>query len=83
MIVGLEKNKYIMKAMQSLFISSSQILKTMRLVDDCSYYESSNIRAYLKTRKGVYFRELANSSCEEKFLNMLMENVLAIISKYI
>ncbi len=44
-----------MNAMQSLFISSSQVLKSMQLVDDYSYYESSNVRAYLKTRRGVYF----------------------------
>ena len=82
-IVGLEKNKYIMKAMQSLFISSPQVLKTMQLVNDFSYYESSNVRAYLKTRKGMYFQELTNKSREEKFLNMLMENVLVTISRYI
>lgn len=80
-IVGLEKNRDIMKAMQSLFISSSQVLKNMQLVDDYSYYESSNVRAYLKTRRGVYFQELTNESREEKFLNMLMENVLIAISK--
>lgn len=82
-IVGLEKNKYIMKAMQSLFISSPQVLKTMQLVNDFSYYESSNVRAYLKTRKGMYFKELTKKSREEKFLNMLMENLLVTISRYI
>ena len=82
-IVGLEKNGDIMKAMQSLFISSSQVLKSMQLVADCSYYENSNVRAYLKTRRGVYFQELKNESREERFLNMLMENVLITISKKI
>lgn len=82
-IVGLEKNRDIMKAMQSLFISSSQVLKSMQLVDDYSYYESLNVRAYLKTRKGVYYQELTNESREEKFLNMLMENLLVMISKKI
>ena len=80
-IVGLKKNRDIMNAMQSLFISSSQVLKSMQLVDDYSYYESSNVRAYLKTRRGVYFQELTNKSREERFLNMLMENVLITISK--
>lgn len=70
-----------MNAMQSLFISSSQVLKSMQLVDDYSYYESSNVRAYLKTRREVYFQELTNKSREERFLNMLMENVLITISK--
>ncbi|MCM1236865.1 MAG: hypothetical protein NC489_42860 [Ruminococcus flavefaciens] len=82
-IVGLEKNGDIMKAMQSLFISSSQVLKSMQLVADYSYYENSNVRAYLKTRRGVYFQELKNESREERFLNMLMENVLITISKKI
>lgn len=82
-ILGLEKNKEIMKAMQSLLISSSQVLKTMQLINDYSYYDSPNVRAYLKTRNGVYFRELVNSSREEQFLNMLMENVLVAISKHI
>ncbi len=82
-IVGLEKNRDIMKAMQSLFISSLQVLKSMQLVDDYSYYESSNVRAYLKTKRGVYFHELTNESREESFLNMLMENVLITISKKI
>ena len=73
-IVGLEKNKDIMKAMQSLLVSSSQVLKSMQLVDDYSYYKSSKVRAYLKTEKGVYYQELKNETREERFLNMLMEN---------
>ena len=81
LVFGLEKNRDIMNAMQSLFISSSQVLQSMQLVDDYSYYESSNVRAYLKTRRGVYFQELTNKSREERFLNMLMENVLITISK--
>lgn len=82
-IVGLEKNKDIMKAMQSLLVSSSQVLKSMQLVDDYSYYKSSKVRAYLKTEKGIYYQELKNETREERFLNMLMENVLAMISKHI
>ena len=61
--------------------NDEQVLKSMQLVDDYSYYESSNVRAYLKTRSGVYFQELTNKSREERFLNMLMENVLITISK--
>ena len=61
--------------------NDEQVLKRMQLVDDYSYYESSNVRAYLKTRRGVYFQELTNKSREERFLNMLMENVLITISK--
>ncbi len=29
--------------------NDEQVLKRMQLVDDYSYYESSNVRAYLKT----------------------------------
>ena len=29
--------------------NDEQVLKSMQLVDDYSYYESSNVRAYLKT----------------------------------
>lgn len=82
-IVGLEKNKDVMKTMQSLFISSPQVLNSMKLVDDYSYYESKNIRAYLKTRNGIYFKELTNKNKEEKFLNMLIENIIVSISKCI
>lgn len=80
-LVGLEKNKEIMQSMQSLFISSSQVLKSMRLTEDWSYYDSDKVRAYLKTKKGVYFKELSNESREERFLAMLMQNVLSAISK--
>ena len=69
--------------MQSLLVSSSQVLKSMQLVDDYSYYKSSKVRAYLKTETGVYYQELKNETREERFLNMLMENVLAMISKHI
>lgn len=72
-----------MKAMQSLFVSSAQVLNSMKLVDDCSFYESPKVRAYLKTRKGVYFQELNDETREQKFLRMLMKNVLAAISKHI
>lgn len=61
--------------------NDEQVLKSMQLVDDYSYYESSNVRAYLKTRRGVYFQELTNKSREERFLNMLMENVFITIYK--
>lgn len=78
---GLEKNKNVMSAMQTLFISSPQVLKKMKLVDKHEFYDSKNIRAYLKTRKGVYFKEINNKYKEDRFLIMLMENVLRAISK--
>lgn len=80
-LTELEKNEGVMRAMQSLFISCPQVLKTMRLTTDIAYHESSNIRAYLKTRRGTYFKELDMGKREDRFLNMLMENVLAEIAK--
>ena len=80
-LVDLEKKQEVMMAMQSLFISSPQVLKDMKLVEDHSYYDSPNIRAYLKTRKGIYFKELTNKTREEQFLDMLLKNVLGAIGK--
>lgn len=80
-ITGLEQNDDVMRAMQSLFISSPQILSTMELVESPDYYDSKNIRAYLKTRCGIYFRELTDTLREDKFLKMLIGNVLKAISK--
>ena len=82
-ITGLEKNKDVMQAMQSLLISSSQVLKKMSLVDKGEFYESKNVRVYLKTRKGIFFREIVNDCKEDKFLLMLMENVLQAVSKHL
>lgn len=81
-ITGLEKNRDVMQAMQSLFISSSQVLKKMRLVDSYEFYNSENVRVYLKTRRGIFFREINEDSKEDRFLIMLMNNVLASISKH-
>lgn len=80
-IVDLEKYVNVMKAMQSLFISCSQVLKYMQLTSDIDFYESKNIRAYLKTSEGIYFKELDMGCKEDRFLNMLLENVLKEIAK--
>lgn len=82
-ITDLEKNKDVKQAMQSLFISSPQILGKMKLISEYEYYENQNIRAYLKTRKGIYFKEIHNQCKEERFLIMLMENILVAISKHL
>lgn len=79
-LINLEKNKSVMKAMQSLLISSSQVLNSMELTDDIKYYVSNNIRAYLKTGGGIYFKELDSLSKESRFLEMLLNNVLKEIS---
>lgn len=75
-MVDLEKNAKVMKAMQSLLISSHQVLSKMKLVDNTDYYESKNVRAYLKTGRGIYFKELIGDCKEDKFLLMLLNNVL-------
>lgn len=80
-LTGLEKNRDVMKAMQSLFISAPQVLKTMEIVKNFEYYDSENIRVYLKTRSGVHFKEINKNLKEDRFLVMLMENVLGMISK--
>lgn len=80
-IVDLEKNINVMKAMQSLFISCPQVLKTMQITSDIEYYESNNIRAYLKTNSGIYFKEINMENREDRFLNMLLKNVLTEIAK--
>ena len=80
-IIGLEKYPEVMKAMQSLLISSHQVLGKMVLTDKFEFYNSENVRVYLKTGCGVYFKELNEGSREDKFLLMLMNYVLAEITK--
>lgn len=80
-MVDLEKNDKVMKAMQSLFISSSQVLNSMELITNTYYYESNYVRAYLKTGKGIHFKELDENSKEDKFLLMLMNYVLREIAE--
>ncbi|MFT3983217.1 MAG: hypothetical protein QM697_04890 [Lachnospiraceae bacterium] len=80
-IVDLEKNPKVMKAMQSLLISSHQVLKSMKLITNADYYESNNVRAYLKTGKGIYFKELCGNCKEDEFLLMLMNHILRKVSE--
>lgn len=77
----LEKNSNVKKAMQSLLISSSQVLTHMELTDDVEFYNSDYIRVYLKTRKGIYFKELKETTKENDFMKMLMNHVLKEIAK--
>lgn len=80
-ITNLEKNDKVMKAMQSLLMSSAQVLKSMELTSNIDYYDSNYVRAYLKTRKGVYYKELEENCRENKFLLMLMNYVLREIAE--
>ena len=61
-MTGLEQNAKAKQAMQSLFISCPQALDEMTLTHKTDFYESKNVRAYLKTRKGVYFKELTGET---------------------
>ena len=79
-ITGLEKRKNVMMAMQSLLISAGQVLGKMEQTNNVEYYENSHIRAYLKTRKGIFFRELNGNCKEDKFLSMLLNNLRKEIS---
>jgi hypothetical protein len=75
-ITKLEKFTNVMNAMQSLFISCPQVLHNMKLTEDVNYYDSDKIRIYLKCRKGIYFREIKSVLKEDRFLKMLIDNVL-------
>lgn len=81
-MVGLEKNPDVMKAMQSLLISSHQVLKFMEITDRVDFYGSDKVRAYLKTRKGIYFKEIIGNCKEDEFLLGLMNYVLGEIGKH-
>lgn len=80
-LIGLEKYPEVMKAMQSLLISSHQVLGKMVLTNKTEFYNSENVRVYLKTRRGIYFKELNEGIKEDKFLLMLMNFVLSEITK--
>lgn len=75
-VTQLEENEKIKKTADSLMISASQVLPAMQLTENTDFYDSNNIRAYLKTRKGVYFKELSGNTKEDSFLKMLLSRVL-------
>lgn len=82
-ITGLEKKGRVLEAMQSLLISSHQCLEKMQIVNTHEYYESKNIRAYLKTKNSIYMKELNGDCKEDRFLQMLLNNVQNEIAKCI
>lgn len=79
-IVNLEKYPDVFKAMQSLLISSKQVLSKMQLTTNTEFYNSSNVRAYLKASKGIYYKELTGEIKEDKFLLMLLNNIMKEIN---
>lgn len=80
-VTGLEKSISIKKAMTSLMISAPQVLPVMELTENTEFYNSDHIRVYLKTRKGIYFRELTGNIKEDRFMEMLLIRVMEEISK--
>lgn len=80
-ITGLEENADVKKAMQSLLISSHQVLPNMELTSDIEFYNSEHIRVYFKTGKGIYFKELKEKTKESNFIEMMMNHVLKEIAK--
>ncbi len=80
-ITGLEENTGIKKAMTSLMISASQVLPVMELTENTEFYNSNHIRVYLKTAKGIYFRELTGNIKEDRFMEMLLARVMKEISE--
>lgn len=80
-IVGLEKYPGVKKAMQSLLISSHQALSKMKLINDYEFFNSKSVRTYLKTGKGIYFKELKDNDKVDKFLLSLMNYVMTEISR--
>lgn len=70
-MVELEKYPEVKKSMQSILISSHQALSKMKLVNQFEFYNSKNVRAYLKTRKGIYFKEVRGNGKVDVFLSSL------------
>ena len=80
-MVYLEKKPNVMQAMQSVLISASQALPEMQLIDDFDFYNSDKVRVYLKTQKGIFFKELSDEKNKvDIFLQMLMNHVMVQIS---
>ena len=78
---NLEKNVNVMRAMQTLLVNAHQVLGKMQLVHSANYYYSKNIRAYLKTGQGIFFKELLGDCKEDRFLLMLLNNLRKEISR--
>lgn len=82
LVTDLERRPEVMKAMQSVLISCHQAVEYLERVEDYSFYNSSNVRVYLKTQKGVFFRELGkNNGRVDNFLTSMMNYVMKSISE--
>lgn len=79
-MTGLEKDPKVMGAMQSLLISSHQVLRRMELTERLDFEKSGRRQVYLKTCGGIYYKELDDSKASS-FLNMMIDNVLRCIGE--
>lgn len=79
-LTNLEQSPKVMKAMQSLLVSSSQALPYMALTIDLEFYNSDKVRVYLKTKRGIYFKELGEKDKSDIFLKKQMNYVLKEIA---
>ncbi|SEO96765.1 hypothetical protein SAMN04488134_1261 [Amphibacillus marinus] len=80
-LTKLEHYSKVMKAMQSLLLSCSQVLPFMKLTNNFDFYNSKHVRVYLKTERGVYFKELSKKDKIDNFLQNMMNYVLDEITK--
>ncbi len=81
-VTELEKEPEIRKAATSLLISAHQVLSGMTLTQNTEFYNSDKIRVYLKTAKGIYFRELDGKTREDRFINMLLMRIMEKIRDF-
>ncbi|MDG4961534.1 hypothetical protein [Pseudolactococcus raffinolactis] len=79
-VTNLEQFPEVMQAMQSLLVSSGQALPYMDLTNDIEFYNSKKVRVYLKTKRGIYFKELDSQNKVDVFLSNMMNHVMAKIS---
>ena len=78
--VDMENDGNVFQTMMSVCISAGQVLNKMKKTDHYDYYESSNVRAYLKTRKGVFYKELNPGVREDSFLLMMKDKMLEAVN---
>ena len=78
----LEKDESVKNASLRFLVSSTQVLHVMELTTDFAFKPSRNMRVFLKTTKGVYFKELDDSK-ESRFLETLIKNVEISMENYL
>ena len=52
----------------------------MDLTNVIEFYSSKKVRVYLKTKQGIYFKELDSQNKVDVFLSNMMNHVMAKIS---